>query len=128
MTREERTKYQACVEANGCSPRLLLLLRPFCDKIPGKSHPGDSQVEQQIIDVLNQYVAQNSGYQVNEKALEQIHENANTFDSLVSDQLYLMKTELTDDGTCVVRFTTDQGKVMTTYTFFKAVISEESKK
>ena len=39
-----------------------------------------------------------------------------------------MKTELTDDNTGVVQFTTEQGNVMTTYTFFKAVISEEAKK
>ena len=39
-----------------------------------------------------------------------------------------MKTELIDDNTCLVQFTTEQGKVMTIYTFFKAVISEEAKK
>ena len=85
-------------------------------------------MEQQIIEVLNQYVAENSGYHVNEKALEQIHANAKSFDRLVNDQHYLMKTELTDENTCVVQFTTEQGKVMTTYTFFNAVISEEKKK
>ena len=51
-----------------------------------------------------------------------------TYESLVNDQHYLMKTELTDENTCVVQFTTEQGKVMTTYTFFNAVISEEKKK
>ena len=96
--------------------------------IPQKSHPEDSNLEQQIVDVLNQYVAENNGYHVNEKVLEQIHENANAYASLVNDQHYLMKTELTDDNTCVVQFTTEQGKVMTTYTFFNAVISEEKKK
>ena len=85
-------------------------------------------MEQQIIDVLNQYVAENSGYQVNDNALAQIHENAKAYESLVNDQHYLMKTELIDDNTCLVQFTTEQGKVMTTYTFFKAVISEDSKK
>lgn len=85
-------------------------------------------MEQQIIEVLNQYVAQNSEYHVNEKALEQIHENAKSYDRLVNDQHYMMKTEITDEGTCVVQFTTEQGKVMTTYTFFKAVVSEEVKK
>ena len=85
-------------------------------------------MEQQIIDVLNQYVAENSGYQVNDNALAQIHENAKIYDSLVKDQHYLMKTEITEDRACVVQFTTEQGKVMTTYTFFKAVISEEAKK
>ena len=107
---------------------VFLLLPPFCVKIPGKSLPEDSSLEQQIIDVLNQYAAQNSGYQVNEKALEQIHANAKSYDRLVNDQHYLMKTELTDDNTGVVQFTTEQGNVMTTYTFFKAVISEEAKK
>ena len=71
---------------------------------------------------------ENSGYQVNENALAQIHENAKIYDSLVKDQHYLMKTEITEDRACVVQFTTEQGKVMTTYTFFKAVISEDSKK
>ena len=85
-------------------------------------------MEQQIIDVLNQYVAQNSGYRVNDNALAQIHENAKIYDSLVKDQHYLMKTEITEDRACVVQFTTEQGNVMTTYTFFKAVISEETKK
>ena len=101
---------------------------PFCDKIPEKSLPEDSYLEQQIINVLNQYVAENSGYHVNEKAREQIRANAKSYDRLVNDQHYLMKTELTDDNTCVVQFTTEQGKVMTTYTFFNAVISEEKKK
>ena len=85
-------------------------------------------MEQQIIDVLNQYVAENSGYHVNDTALEQIRANAKSYDRLVNDQHYLMKIELNDDNTCVVQFTTEQGKVMTTYTFFKAVISEETKK
>ena len=85
-------------------------------------------MEQQIIDVLNQYVTKNSGYHVNEKVLEQIHANAKSYDRLVNDQHYLMKTELTDENTCVVQFTTEQGKVMTTYTFFNAVISEEKRK
>ncbi len=100
----------------------------LCDNIFVKSHPEDSNLEQQIIDVLNQYVEENSRYNVNEKALEQIHANAKSFDRLVNDQHYLMKTELTDDNTCVVQFVTEQGKVMTTYSFFNAVISEEKKK
>ncbi len=90
--------------------------------------PEDSNLEQQIINVLNQYVAENSGYHVNDKALEQICANEKSYDRLVNDQHYLMKTELTDDNTCVVQFVTEQGKVMTTYSFFNAVISEEKKK
>ena len=85
-------------------------------------------MKQQIIDTLNQYVAENSGYSLNEQILAQIHANAKSYDRLVNDQHYLMKTELTDENTCVVQFTTEQGKVMTTYTFFNAVISEEKKK
>ena len=85
-------------------------------------------MEQQIINVLNQYVSENSGYHVNDNALAQIHSNAESYDRLVNDQHYMMKTELTDDGTCVIQFMTEYGKVMTTYTFFKAVISEETKK
>ena len=85
-------------------------------------------MEQQIIDVLNQYAAQNSGYQVNEKALEQIHANAKSYDRLVNDQHFMMKNEITDGSTCMVQFIADEGKVMTTYTFFKAVISAEAKK
>jgi len=111
-----------------CVHCLLLHSLPFRVMIPQKSYPEDSYLEQQIIDVLNQYVAENSGYYVNEKALEQVRANAKSYDRLVNDQHYLMKTELTDDNTCVVQFTTEQGKVMTTYTFFNAVISEEVKK
>ena len=85
-------------------------------------------MEQQILDALNQYISQNPGYQLNKKAQEQIHASAKSYDRLVNDQHYLMKTELTDENTCVVQFTTEQGKVMTTYTFFNAVISEEKKK
>ena len=85
-------------------------------------------MEQQIIDALNQYVAENSGYQVNEKALDQIHANAKSYDRLVNDQHYLMKTELTPEQACVVQFITDQGAVISTYTFFNAVIAEEAKK
>ena len=99
----------------------------FCDKIPENSFPEDSQLEQQIIDVLNQYIAENSGLSLNEQTLVQIHENANDYYSFVNDQHYLMKTEITEDRACVVQFMTEQGNVMTTYTFFKAVMSEESK-
>ena len=105
-----------------------MLLLSLCDKIPEKSHPEDSNLEQQIIDVLKQYVAENSGYSLNEQALAQIHENAKAYESLVNDQHYLMKIEINEDRACVVQFTTEQGNVMTTYTFFKAVISEEAKK
>ena len=85
-------------------------------------------MEQQIIDVLNQYVAENSGYHVNDKALEQIHANAKSFDRLVNDQHYLMKTEITTENVCVVQFTTEQGRLISTYTFFNAVIFEAPKK
>ena len=73
-------------------------------------------------------IIENSGYSLNEQALVHIHKNAKAYDSLVNDQHYMMITEFTADRACVVQFVTEQGKVMTTYTFFKAVISEESKK
>ena len=84
-------------------------------------------MEQQILDVLNQYAAENPGNMVNEKTLEQIHASAKSYDRLVNDRHYLMKTEITPEKTCVVRFTTEQGAVITTYTFFNALISEKSK-
>ena len=84
-------------------------------------------MEQQIIDTLNQYISQNPGYKLNEKALEQIHANAKSYDSLVNDQHYLMKTDITPEKACVVRFTTEQGRLISTYTFFNAVISETAK-
>ena len=46
---------------------LLLYLPSIYDKIPEKSLPEDIYLEKQIIDVLNQYAAENSGYQINEK-------------------------------------------------------------
>ena len=85
-------------------------------------------MEEQIIDLLNQYVAQNSGFHVNEKALEQIHTNAKSYDRLVNDQHYLKNTELPDDNTCMAQFMTKQGNVITAYTFFRAVISEDANK
>ena len=36
-------------------------------------------MEQQIIDTLNQYISQNPGYKLSEKALEQIHANAKSY-------------------------------------------------
>ena len=50
-------------------------------------------MENQIIDTLNQYISQNPGNQLNEKALEQIHANAKSYDRLVNDRHYLMKTQ-----------------------------------
>ena len=84
-------------------------------------------MEQQIIDTLNQYISQNPGFQLNEKALEQIHANAKSFDRLVNDQHYLMTTEITPEKACVVQFTTEQGSLISTYTFFAAVISGTAK-
>ena len=84
-------------------------------------------MEQQIIDTLNQYVAENPGSKINEKALEQIHENAKSYDTLVNDQHYLMKTEITPEKACVVQFTTEQGSLISTYTFFNAVVAEAKK-
>ena len=85
-------------------------------------------MENQIIDTLNQYVAENPGSTLNEKALGQIHENAKSYDTLVNDQHYLMKTEITSEKACIAQFTTDQGAVITTYTFFNAIISETTQK
>ena len=85
-------------------------------------------MEQQIIDALNQYVAENPGSTLNEKALEQIHENAKSYDTLVNVQHYLMKTEISPEKACIVQFTTEQGAVITTYTFFSAIISETTPK
>ena len=84
-------------------------------------------LENQVIETLNQYIADNPGYQLNEKALEQIHANAKSFDRLVNDQHYLMKTEITPEKACVVQFTTGQGSLISTYTFFAAVISGTAK-
>ena len=80
-------------------------------------------MEQQIIDTLNQYVAENPGSTLNEKALEQIHENAKSYDTLVNVQHYLMKTEISPEKACIVQFTTEQGSLISTYTFFNAIIS-----
>ena len=83
-------------------------------------------MEQQVIDTLNQYVAQNPGCKLNEKALEQIHSNAKSYDRLVNDQHYLMKTEITPERACVVQFSTEEGAVMSMYTFFHAVIAKDA--
>ena len=76
-------------------------------------------LENQILETLNQYISQNPGNQLNEKALEQIHENAKSYDRLVNDLHYLMKTEISPEKACIVQFTT--------YTFFSAIISETTK-
>ena len=68
-----------------------------------------------ILDILRKYTDENHRLSQND-ILE------------ILERDYQMKTELTDENTCVVQFTTEQGKVMTTYTFFNAVISEEKKK
>ena len=59
-----------------CVHCLLLHSLPFRVMIPQKSHPEGINLEQQIIDVLDQYLTKNNGYHVNEKALEQIRANA----------------------------------------------------
>ncbi len=84
-------------------------------------------MEQQIIDTPNQYISQNPGYQLNEKALEQIHASAKSYDRLVNDLHYLMKIEITTEKACIVQFTTEQGSLISTYTFFNAVIAETAK-
>ncbi len=84
-------------------------------------------MEQQIIDTLNQYISQNPGYKLSEKALEQIHASAMSYDRLVNDQHYLMKTEITSEKACVVQFTTEQGSLISTYTFFSAIIADSAK-
>ena len=84
-------------------------------------------MEQQILDTLNQYITENPGYQLNEKALEQIHASAKSYDRLVNDLHYLMKTEITSEKTCVVQFTTEQGSLISTYTFFNAIVAETAK-
>ena len=85
-------------------------------------------MENQILETLNQYISQNPGSTLNEKALEQIHENAKSYDRLVNDLHYLMKTEISPEKACIVQFTTEQGAVITTYTFFSAIISETTPK
>ena len=85
-------------------------------------------MEQQILDTLNQYIAENPGSWLNEKAFAQIHASAKSYDRLVNDLHYHMKTEIKEERTCTVQFLTDQGKVISTYTFFNAVLVEKPKK
>ena len=85
-------------------------------------------MENQILDTLNQYIAENPGSQLNEKALAQLHASAKSYDRLVNDMHYVMKTEINEERTCIVQFLTDQDKVISTYTFFNTVITEAPKK
>ncbi len=75
----------------------------------------------QILETVTRH-AEKTGYQLNEKALEQIRANAKSYDRLVNDRHYTMKTEINDENTCVVQFATEEGKVISTYTFFNMVI------
>ena len=84
-------------------------------------------MEQQITDTLNQYISQNPGYQLNEKALEQIQASAKSYDRLVNDLHYLMKTGISSEKACIIQLTTEQGSLISTYTFFNAVIAEAKK-
>ena len=83
-----------------------------------------THVEQQILDALNQYVAENPGHKLNKKAIKQIHANAESFDHLVNDLHYQMKIHITMEKTCIVRFTTEQGALITTYTFYGAIVMD----
>ena len=48
-------------------PFVALHPRSFCDKIPEKSLPEGNNLEQQIIDVLNQFVAVKNEYNQQEE-------------------------------------------------------------
>lgn len=48
-------------------PFVVLHPLSFCDKIPEKSLPEGNNLEQQIIDVLNQFVAVKNGYNQQEE-------------------------------------------------------------
>ena len=77
----------------------------------------------QIIEAINHYADENKGFVPNEKALQQIRANAKAYDRLVNDRHYTMKTEITDENACVIQFCNEQGAVVSTYTFFNALIA-----
>ena len=84
-------------------------------------------MEEQIIAALEQYAKENPGTKVNEKTRDAIHQNAKAFDNLVSGHEYTMKTQINSDNACVVQFVTEQGAVMSIYTFFNAIIKANAK-
>lgn len=107
--------------------RFFLPPHPIHVMIANNIFSENTTLEQQILDAQNQYVSQNPGYRLNEKAQEQIRASAKSYDRLVNDQYYLMKTEITTENACVVQFTTEQGRLISTYTFFNVVIFEAAK-
>ena len=86
------------------------------------------ELEEQILAFLEKHVRENQGIKINEKAVKAIRENAKSFERLTSENHYRMKTEITGENTCVVRFTTETGEVISTYSFYNAVISINASK
>ena len=82
-------------------------------------------MEEQIISAIEQAATENPGFKPNEKILGQIRANANAYKKLA--ETYTMNLSISDERTCTVQFTSGE-KIVTTYTFFHALIPDAPSK
>ncbi len=83
-------------------------------------------MEEKITAYLDQYLKSNPGRKADELFLEGLKTNAKSFQRLADNHNYEMKLSITEEGTFVVQFSTEQGQVCTTYTYYNAVVAEET--
>ena len=84
-------------------------------------------MEEKINDYLNQYLEKNPDKIATERFQKRIKDNLKTFEQL-TERGYIMKMEITEEGSFEIKFTNEEGFVNTSYGFYKAVISKDSLK
>ena len=75
-----------------------------------------TQIVDKIMSEIRSY-AEKHGNEVNPRVPEEIQRSAKSFKSLIDHCGYRMDVHVDDEGSCVVRFSNDEGQVFTTYTF-----------
>jgi hypothetical protein len=79
-------------------------------------------IPEQITQAIGEYLKEHPELKENPDSIKRMTANSRSFQELISFNRYKMEVEITDEYSCVVQFSSDEGKIYTTYIFNKVVI------
>lgn len=77
---------------------------------------------EQIVQTIEEYLKEHPELKENPDSIKRMTQNSRSFQELISFNHYKMEVEITDEHSFVVQFSSDEGKIYTTYIFNKVMI------
>ena len=82
-------------------------------------------MEQQILDLIENYANGVDGSKPNERVTSEIHRLAGDFQSFADKHGYIMQPSIDDENILTVQFSSEEGKVYTSYAFYNVLVPEK---